>query len=214
MAGPGPLPHLVSLKALGRWAVRHKHIARSPFEQATIVVPRKTRNRETRAFTTEEMQIILSAATKITTEATIKSTAQAARRWVPWICAYTGARAGEITQLRCKDVTERDGIKIIRITPEAGTNKTKQARAVPVHEHLIAQGLLEYVNARRAGPLFYAPQGPPRDSKRQAPATSPSQDDHGPSTCVSAWASGYDRSGSLIQRWALLMLEAHVQADS
>jgi integrase len=31
----------------------------------------------------------------------------AARRWVPWMCAYSGARVGEITQLRHKDVLEK-----------------------------------------------------------------------------------------------------------
>jgi len=42
----------------------------------------------------------------------------AARRWVPWLSAYTGARVGEITQLRKQDVIKRDGIHAIHITPE------------------------------------------------------------------------------------------------
>ncbi|MEC5293197.1 hypothetical protein, partial [Aurantimonas sp. C2-3-R2] len=32
------------------------------------------------------------------------------RRWVPWICAYTGARVNEITQLRRQDIKQIDGI--------------------------------------------------------------------------------------------------------
>jgi integrase len=165
--------YIASLKALGRWAVRHKHIASNPFEQVTIVVPRKTLNRETRAFTADEVQGVLGAASKITTEATLKITAQAARRWVPFICAYTGARAGEITQLRGKDIIERDGIWALRLTPEAGSIKTKQARIVPIHEHLIEQGLLEFKKARGIGPLFYAPSEPrgptdPLDLKPEA----------------------------------------------
>jgi integrase len=149
--------YLVALNALGRWAVRQKLISRNPFEQATVVVPKKVMNRETRAFTTDEVQRVLGAASSIKDT---KRTTQAVRRWVPWLCAYTGARAGEMTQLRGKDVIERDGIPAIRITPEAGTVKTKQARLVPIHEHLIARGLLEFVRARGAGPLFYEPKGP------------------------------------------------------
>ena len=70
----------------------------------------------------------------------------AAIRWVPWVCAYTGARGGEITQLRAEDVKRhRQGFWTITITPEAGTVKTGQARTVPVHEHLVARGSIEFV---------------------------------------------------------------------
>jgi integrase len=195
--------YIGSLKGLGRWAVRQKDIpvARSPFEQVTIVVPRQTRNRETRAFTTDEMQIILGAASKITTAATIKSTAQAVRRWVTWICAYTGARAGEITQLRGKDVIDRDGIKAVRITPEAGDVKTKQARAVPIHEHLIEQGLLDYVKSRGIGPLFYN-SGPPSGA-RNADGTKdadPTKPQRGRSVQVRNSLGRWTRLGSQTRR--------------
>ena len=43
----------------------------------------------------------------------------------------------------------------IHITPEAGTVKTRQGRTVPLHEHLIDQGFLEFVTSRGKGPLFY-----------------------------------------------------------
>ena len=59
--------------------------------------------------------------------------------------AYTGARVGEITQLRKEDVIDRDGAHAIRMTPEAGTIKTAETRVVPFHEHLIAQGFLKFV---------------------------------------------------------------------
>jgi integrase len=98
--------------------------------------------------------LILSSANAIKST---KRPGMAARRWVPWICAYTGARAGEITQLRGQDVKERDGIKAIWITPEAGSVKTGEPRWVPIHEHLIAQGFLDYVKRKGKGPLFYNP---------------------------------------------------------
>jgi integrase len=60
-----------------------------------------------------------------------------------------------MTQLRGADVIERDGAHAIRITPEAGTVKGGRARIVPLHEHLIAQGLLKFIAERGKGPLFY-----------------------------------------------------------
>jgi integrase len=72
-----------------------------------------------------------------------------------WLCAYSGARAGEITQLRGVDVTKRGAFHVMKLTPEAGTIKTNEARVVPIHEHLVAQGFLEFVRRIGKGPLFY-----------------------------------------------------------
>jgi integrase len=80
-----------------------------------------------------------------------------ARRWVPWLCAYTGARVSEITQLRGADVSQIDGVWCIRITPEAGSVKTDTARVVPIHEHLIEQGFPAVALAAGQGPIFYNP---------------------------------------------------------
>jgi integrase len=143
---------VTALKAVGKWAVKQRLIARNPFADCSVSVPKKTRHRETKAFSTEEIRLILTSASAIKNT---RRPAMAARRWVPWICAYSGARAGEITQLRGQDVVERDGIGALRITPEAGSVKTRVARTVPLHEHLIAQGFLDFVNAKGRGPLFY-----------------------------------------------------------
>ena len=62
---------------------------------------------------------------------------------------------GELTQLRGIDIIEQDGIPAMKISPEAGTTKTGSARVVPLHEHLIAQGFLDFVKASGKGPLFY-----------------------------------------------------------
>ena len=62
---------------------------------------------------------------------------------------------GELTQLRGIDIVERNGIHAMKISPEAGTTKTGQARTVPLHEHLIEQGFLAFVKANGNGPLFH-----------------------------------------------------------
>jgi integrase len=143
--------------------VSKKHLTRNPFEHAAdaLTVSKRPKLRETQAFTPEEARTILAAATAIKTA---RQRDEAARRWVPWMCAYTGARVGEITQLRKADVIERGGIYALRITPEAGTVKNARARLVPLHEHLIAQGFLTYVRRQREGPLFYTPRTTPTDA--------------------------------------------------
>jgi integrase len=140
-----------------RWAVSKKHLARNPFEHAAdaLTVSKRPKHRDTPAFTPEERRTILSAASRIET---FRNRDDAACRWVPWLCAYTGARPGEITQLRKADVIERGGIHALKITPEAGTVKNARARVVPLHEHLIAQGFLRFVKQHGDGPLFYRPR--------------------------------------------------------
>lgn len=64
----------------------------------------------------------------------------------------------EITQLRGSDVQRIDGILTLNLTPDAGTIKGGRARLVPIHDHLIDQGFLEFVKSRGDGPLFYRPR--------------------------------------------------------
>ncbi|MCA8146777.1 tyrosine-type recombinase/integrase [Burkholderia vietnamiensis] len=53
---------------------------------------------------------------------------------------HTGARIGEIAQLRKEDFQTRNGITAIRITAEAGTVKTQESeRIVPLAAHLLAE---------------------------------------------------------------------------
>ena len=143
---------VVAARTVFTWAVKRKHINQSPFKTVHVSVPRKKTSRPHKAFNTDEIKVILSAAHAITDTATASDMA---RRWVPWLCAYTGARVGEIMQLRGLDVLEQDGVKVIAIRPDAGTVKTGMGRIVPLHEHLIEQGFLDFVASRRNGALFY-----------------------------------------------------------
>ena len=139
-------------KAVFGWAAEHKRIPQNPFATVKLTVPRTINLRETKAFRPDERNTILRAATAITNTDTPD---MAARRWVPWLCAYTGARPGEITQLRGVDVIEQDGVAALRITPDAGSVKGGKARLVPLHADLIEQGFLKFAAEHGEGPLFY-----------------------------------------------------------
>ena len=78
-----------------------------------------------------------------------------ARRWVPWLCAYTGARVAEMTQLRAGDIRMEQGVWVVHVTPEAGSTKDGRARRVPLHPHLIEQGVTKLAKAGELTPLFY-----------------------------------------------------------
>lgn len=143
---------LSSAKIVFSWAKKHKHISANPFDGVTIDIPKVAKLRETKAFKPEEAQVILRAASAITN---LRDAFPRAKRWVMWLCAYSGARSGEITQLRGIDVAPHGDFYVMRLTPEANTMKTDQARTVPIHEHLIAQGFIEFVRAQGPGPLFY-----------------------------------------------------------
>lgn len=124
---------------------------------AGVTVARDTRRRLLRAksFTDEEAREIL-AATLIKHSGRRSPDRALAVRWVPWLCAYTGARVNEITQLRREDIVKIDGVWSIRITPEAGSTKDGKARTVALHPHLIEQGFVEAI-ASIDGPIFYDP---------------------------------------------------------
>nr|WP_282450109.1 site-specific integrase [Microbulbifer sp. CAU 1566] len=71
--------------------------------------------------------------------------------WVPLICYYTGARLNEVAQLHLSDVKQEEGIWCIDINPNADDKRTKngEPRLVPIHQHLIDLGFLDYVEEGR-----------------------------------------------------------------
>lgn len=84
---------------------------------------------------------------------------RAARRWLPWLCAYSGARVNELTSLYPADVTRDPVSGVLCMIIKPSLEKTAQWRTVPIHSHVIEQGFLDYVESRRAAklPLFYDP---------------------------------------------------------
>jgi integrase len=81
----------------------------------------------------------------------------AAKRWVPFLAAYTGARVGELAQLRKQDATLEGEHWVLLLTPEAGTIKTNEARKVVLHPHLIDLGFPAFLRAAQPGHLFLKP---------------------------------------------------------
>jgi integrase len=113
------------------WAVANGHLSSNPAAGVVVKVPDKPTTRD-RDFTDEEARTILRAALG-PHDSRLSAEHAAARRWIPWLCAYGGARVNEMTQLRGQDVRCEGGIPFLRITPEAGRVKTGRWRDVPLH---------------------------------------------------------------------------------
>ena len=162
-----------AVKAIYEWARKpaQKLVHRNPFADVEVTEPRHISIKRRKTFNTAETRIILKAALAVSDTS---KPLGASIRWIPWLLAYTGARAGEIAQLRGIDVVDREGVNVLRLTPEAGTIKSGEAREVPLHEHLIEQGFVEWARMKGKGPLFYNPRpdekGTDPTMRKKAPA--------------------------------------------
>ncbi|WMT76319.1 DUF6538 domain-containing protein [Bradyrhizobium sp. Ash2021] len=110
-----------------------------------------------KGFTPEEAKLILTG-TLAAPSPLISVEMRAARRWLAWLCAYSGARVNELTSLHPDDISSvTNSIWCMTIKPSL--EKTAQWRVVPIHSHVIEQGFLAYVEERRkrGKPLFYDP---------------------------------------------------------
>jgi integrase len=110
-----------------------------------------------RAYTPEELNLILVSAEY--RDGTFKRPSDF---WAPLIALFTGAREGEILQLRVADVYQdaKTGIWLFNIDEEDG-NRTKNensVRVVPIHDQLKTLGWLDYVaSVKSAGGLVLFP---------------------------------------------------------
>jgi Phage integrase family len=141
-------------KGVFTWGVDQELFFSNPFSAIKVTKQKRTRERSGKTFTTDEAATILRASQRL---AVLRTPLDRAKRWAPLLCAYTGARPGEMTQLRKQDVQKKDGSYFVHLTPGAGSIKGGKARTVPLHEHLVELGFIDFVNGRPQGPLFYKP---------------------------------------------------------
>jgi len=165
---------LSGLKTVFEWAVRNRKMAANPAKGVTIKVGKRQKLRSKGLTDAEAIAILtVAAAHDVGRE---QPQTRAAKRWVPWLLAYTGARLGEIAQLRKQDLTQEGSHWAVTITPDAGTVKTNEARTVVLHEHLVELGFCAFVSAAPAGHLFLKPgkggevRGPLRGLKNRLAA--------------------------------------------
>lgn len=147
---------LAGLRRVFDWAVQNRRLSANPAKGVTLKLGKSIKVRS-KGFTDAEAREVLRAAMNHKSTREDPKTA-AAKRWVPWLCAYTGARVGEMAQLRRQDVRQEGEWWIVRITPDAGTVKTNEAREVVLHPHLVELGFPTFVASCKPGHMFITPK--------------------------------------------------------
>lgn len=136
---------LAPVRAVLQWAVDNRQLPANPAERITIDI-RVRAGEGQRSFSDEEATVVLKAA---------QESNDPVRRWVPWLCAYSGAWVSEVCQLRAEDIIEVDRIWCMKFDPDAGPLKNRASeRAVPLHRALIDTGFLPFAQSVGKGPLF------------------------------------------------------------
>ena len=138
--------YLATARAAFAWAADNLDLVQNPFAGVKVRLAKRVMNRE-KGFHAEEALAILKASREYFGSARETETMTAAKRWTPLLAAYTGARIGELTQLRAEDVRRDGSIDYIRITPEAGTVKSGLYRDVPLHPHIVEERFLDFVKS-------------------------------------------------------------------
>lgn len=150
---------LASLKATAGFMVERRQLKTNPFIGIRVRGVKESKADDEKAFTDAQAKTILTA-TLATPSHLTSIEMKAARRWVPWLCAYSGARVNELTSLTPNEIQRLDGhwCMILR----ADLTKADTERRVPIHKHVLEQDdgeFLRYVEQRRRKglPLFYDP---------------------------------------------------------
>ncbi len=146
---------LAAIRSVFSWAVSNGYATTNPAKEVKIIKPKATRLRG-KDFTPDEAKAILTMTVTYQPGEKELPKTTLAKRWVPRLCAYSGARVGEIVQLRPQDVTREGDHVVITITPEANTVKDKELRKVVLHEH-IAEGFMAVAEAARGDQFIFIP---------------------------------------------------------
>ena len=111
--------YLAAVKTVFKLAVEKFRLPVSPVAANKVRVPDRVKARPS-GFTEDEAKAILRAA--LVNPAELDNRPDAAKRairWVPWICAYTGARVGEISQLRKVDLHRFRSGQVLRLSAKS-----------------------------------------------------------------------------------------------
>jgi integrase len=109
----------------------------NPVELVTLPKPKSISSAD-RTFRLDEARTVLQAS---------RTSEKRDIRWLPWLCAYSGARINEVAQLRPDDFFRVGEDWFFRLTTRGGRSIKNQhsIRRVPVHPDVIAEGLLDFV---------------------------------------------------------------------
>ena len=147
---------LSAVSALFSWAKREGYVEDNPVTGLFYQVDKQKNARP--PFTVEQLNIILRSPLftgflkdgKEFKKGDVQ--ARGWRFWLPLVCLFTGARLGEIAQLRLEDVRQDGDVHYIEIKHDeqkGQSTKNKKNRISPLHSTLISIGFVEYIHSQR-----------------------------------------------------------------
>lgn len=151
---------LAALKAVLGWAVDNGRLSENAAARVSVKRAKKP-GEKMMGFDKSDAAVILRAAA---------NEASSVYRWVPLLCAASGARVSEVCQLRAQDIVQVDGVWVMSICAEAGSVKNVNAeRDVPLHPHVVDAGFVDFARRKGSGPLFFDPSRRRIGAKKPAP---------------------------------------------
>ncbi|PZR83168.1 MAG: hypothetical protein DI537_35325 [Stutzerimonas stutzeri] len=124
----------------------------NPIQGLTIKLPRAAKKKQETRLLHDEIVSILNAASAVEIGGRYPKSS-AGNRWTPWLAAYSGARIQELVSLEAEHIRNEGGAWVMDLTK----TKTDEDRTVPLHEHVLDIGFLDYVRSVGKGPLFIDP---------------------------------------------------------
>jgi integrase len=136
--------YLSAVKSPLAWAKENHKIATNPGAGIKYDSRGGSKRKARRlGYADDQARVILSAARRET---------KPYRRWIPWLCAFTGCRLDEVAGRDARDI-KRVGATWVLEIPE-GKNEGA-ARKIPLHSKLIAEDFIDYWRELpKHGPLF------------------------------------------------------------
>ena len=130
-----------SLSALFETAVRREWMAHNPARHLDL--PRRSIPHGDKHFELSELRAIFASPRFINVKFSRPSF-----YWMPLLALFSGARRGELAQLKTEDILRSDHVDYIRIHGDGEDQQVKtraSVRNVPIHPELKKLGFMEYV---------------------------------------------------------------------
>lgn len=147
------------VSAMWKWAAKqYDEVQASPLAGLKIEISQKARD-DRDPFSMSQLALIFSAPIFTGCKSERQwmkpgdvNMTNSGRYWVPLISLFSGARLGEIVQLRTADVRDEQGILHFTLSDEEEDQRVKNAnsrRRIPVHHQLIKFGFRELLEKRQ-----------------------------------------------------------------
>ena len=160
--------YLGEMSSFAKWSINNGYLLndKNPFDGLRLKKNKKSSSRDSRnPFSDQQLQAIFSTPFFQGCESDNthgrfkegKKLIKDAYYWIPLIALYTGARMGEIIQLKPSDLKQDNNIWYFDINDDDGKSvKTLQSkRKLPLHSKLIGLGLIKYVQDCKKDRIFH-----------------------------------------------------------